>query len=160
QGVELLRPYTAARSAATSTFNWTDTNLDGIAQDSEFLPNGCVTCGSNATFGTLIVSQAADPNLKHAYNWKQSIQIHGEMFHRLSVSLGAFRTPWHGLGDQKSLLVPRSAWLSSGGGTEFTVTNPLNRSQVFKAYQLATASRGQSQLFDTTNPDFRQYYNG
>jgi len=159
QGVEMLRPYTAARSAATSTFNWVD-NGDDIAQDNEFLPNGCVTCGSNATFGTLIVSQAADPSLKHAYNWKQSIQIQREMFNRLSLSFGAFRTPWHDLGDQRNLLVPRSAWLNSGGGTEFTVTNPLNRSQVFKAYQLAPASRGQSQLFDTTNPDFRQYYNG
>jgi hypothetical protein len=160
QGVELMRPYTAARSAATSTFNWTDTNLDDIAQDNEFLVNGCITCGSNANFGTLVVSQAADPNLKRAYNWKQSLQLQREVFGRVSLSLGAFRTPWRDIGDQRNTLVPRTAWQTAGGGTEFTVTNPLNRAQLLKAYQLRSDLRGQSYLLDTTNPDFRQYYNG
>ena len=48
---EIMREYTAARAASSSTFNWTDLNRDDIAQEAEFLPAGCITCGSNRNFG-------------------------------------------------------------------------------------------------------------
>ena len=45
-------------ASANSTFNWTDRNVDDIAQDSEFLPATGITGGSNANFGTDLVSRA------------------------------------------------------------------------------------------------------
>jgi hypothetical protein len=157
---EIMRDYTAARSASSSVFNWTDLNRDDIAQENEFLPNGCITCGSNASFGSVRTSRITDPSRRRAHSWEQGLSMQHQLFERVSITAGAYRRIWHNIDDADNDLVSRSDWLNSGGGLEFTVTNPLNRSQLLKAYQLRPGVRGQSFIVDRTNAGARSLYNG
>jgi hypothetical protein len=157
---EIMRDYTAARAASSSTFNWTDRNGDDIAQESEFLVNGCLTCGSNANFGSVVNSRISDPNRKRAHNWEQAVSVQHQLLDNVSVTAGVYRRIWYNIDDTDNTLVNQNDWLNSGGGVEFTVTNPLDRSQLLKAYQLRPAVRGQSFTVDTTNADARSLYNG
>jgi Carboxypeptidase regulatory-like domain len=157
---EIMREYTAARAASSSIFNWTDTNRDDIAQEAEFLPAGCITCGSNRNFGLIANTRITDPNRKRAHNWERAVTVQHQLLNRVSVTAGTYWRTWYNIDDTDNTLISRENWLNSGGGLEFTVSNPLDRSERLRAYQLSPSVRGQAFTVDTTNRDGRSMYNG
>jgi len=146
-------------ASSTSTFNWTDTNLDDIAQDSEFLPAGCVTCGSNANFGRSVISRAPDPNDVRAFNREISVQLTHQLLRGMSVNVGWFNRVWKDVEASDNTLTTQADWLAPNG-VAFDVVNPLDPSQTIKAYQLNPAVRGQSFTLDYTNKAYHSAYNG
>src|SRR5581483_793945 len=120
-------------ASSTSTFNWTDSNTDDIAQDSEFLPNGCVTCGSNANFGKSVVTRAPDANEVRAFNREISLQLTHQLARGISVNVGWFNRVWKNVEASDNTLTTQADWLAPLG-VAFQVTNPLDTTQTITAY--------------------------
>jgi hypothetical protein len=144
---------------STSVFNWTDSNSDDIAQENEFLPNGCVTCGSNANFGKSIISRSFDPNEVRAFNRETSVQVTHQLTRGVSVNVGWFHRIWQNVEASRNTLITSADWLNPLG-TQFTVVNPLDPTQTIKAYQLNPLVRGQSFTLDYTNKAYHSSYDG
>jgi hypothetical protein len=157
---EIMREYTAARAASDSTFEWVDRNRDDIAQEAEFLPNGCITCGSNRNFGSIVNSRITADDRKRAHNWEKGLSVQHQLLNNVSITAGAYWRTWSNIDDTDNTLVGREDWLNSGGGVEFFVTNPLDRSQLLKAYELRPAVRGQAFTVDLTSDGGQSLYNG
>jgi hypothetical protein len=146
-------------ASSTSTFNWTDSNNDDIAQDSEFLTAAGVTGGSNANFGKSIVSRAPDPNEVRAFNRETSIQLTHQLARGMSVNFGWFHRVWKDVEASDNTLTTQADWTSPRGVT-FQVANPLDPAQSITAYELNSAVRSQSFTLDYTNKAYHSSYDG
>jgi hypothetical protein len=160
QDVELHNPISTVASSATRA--WADSNGDWIPQESELGPL------SNANFGRNVVSTFYDDALirgwgKEEYNWQGSVQLQHQLFERVGIDIGYFRT-WLGnfsttdnraVGpedyDEFCMTAPVDVRLPGGGGQRICGLYDVSRAKVGQVNNLVRHSAEfgkQSQVYD------------
>jgi hypothetical protein len=131
-------------SLSPSRRSWSDTNLDGNAQDTELGPSTGFTGGSNTTI---------DPEIKRPYNWEYTASVQRQLRQRLSVSAAYFNRQLRDLYGVKNTLVTPSDY------TAVVITNPLTN-QPLTVYNQNPTTLGRVALVLSTRDELNTNYNG
>jgi hypothetical protein len=136
-------------SSQTDTRNWTDRNLDDIAQDDE------IGATNNNRFG-IGPLRRPDENIQRPSNMEYTVALDREVLPNVSVSVAWIRRD---SGEQER---PDNILVGPEDYTPFTVANPLTGDPL-TIYNLNRSKQGLSDVVDVTQPDRSkrgQSYNG
>jgi hypothetical protein len=136
-------------TTVSDTRNWTDTNHDNIAQDSEIGPSG------NSNFGISTGRTPAD-GLAREYNVETTVGIQHQLLPRLSVFGGYYHRHFYNQEAQQNPLLTSSDW------APFQVANPLGNGEMMTLFNLNAAKAGlyAKQLVDVNSSINRTIYDG
>jgi hypothetical protein len=94
-----------------------------------------------------------DPNMKRPYQYEWTAMVQRELSPSTSASVGYYGRRFYDIYGTRNLAVPASAY------TPVAINNPLTNSPI-TVYNQSTATLGQINLLQATNPDLYQKYNG
>ncbi|HEV3216351.1 MAG TPA: TonB-dependent receptor [Vicinamibacterales bacterium] len=136
-------------TTVSETRNWTDSNHDGIAQDSEIGPSG------NANFG-VSTGRSPAPGLAREYNVETTAGIQRQLLPRVSVFGGYYHRHFYNQEAQQNPL------LTLNDFTPFQVANPLGTGELLTLFNLDPAKAGlySKQLVDINSKINRTVYDG
>ena len=132
----------------TDRRNWTDTNRDDVAQNSEI---GAINTPFNTT-GAL--NRVPDPNIERPYQWEYSVGAQRELVRGVSVSANWVRRSW------RRLIWTDNTLVSFDDYTVVNTPNPLNSSEQIPIYNLRAAKLGQVTQIDKNSDQNQKWYNG
>jgi hypothetical protein len=128
--------------------NWTDSNRDDIAQNSEI---GAINTPFNTT-GAL--NRVPDPNIRRPYQWEYSVGIQRELMRGVSLSGNWVRRSWHRLFWTDNVLADFNDY------TVVQTPNPLNPSESIPIYNLNRDKLGLVTQIDKNSDQNQKWYNG
>jgi hypothetical protein len=142
------RRYAPTNYAATDVRNWTDVNLDNIAQGdlascavNPYPSAGCEIGAANvANFGGA-ANRAPAPGLNRTYNIEYSGSVQHELMPGFSVSASYYHRHITAEGQDNTLI-------DLSNYTPFQIANPLGNGEMITVYNLNKASQGQVALVD------------
>jgi hypothetical protein len=132
---------------STSSGRALATNGDGIPQDNEIGPS------TNARFG-LAADQRAEAGLKREYSWDYSVGVQHELFPRLSVSAGWYRTRSYDAQRTINALRVLSNYAA------FQTASPLNNGEQITLYRLDPLQLGRVDTVVTNSEINHRDYQG
>ena len=132
----------------TDRRNWTDTNRDDVAQNSEI---GAINTPFNTT-GAL--NRVPDPSIERPYQWEYSVGAQRELVRGISVSANWVRRSW------RRLIWTDNTLVSFDDYTVVNTPNPLNSSEQIPIYNLRAAKLGQVTQIDKNSDQNQKWYNG
>ncbi len=128
QATEYLNAFNPM-ALSTDARSWTDTNGDGIAQDSEIKPS------TNVNFGKVGNIPTLDPNYKREYNRQFSAGVTHQVNGRMTVSGTWFRRTNHNTPYlQNKAVDPTADWVP------ITIQNPYDSANPITAYTMSSAA--------------------
>ncbi|PYQ79106.1 MAG: hypothetical protein DMG01_09755, partial [Acidobacteria bacterium] len=132
----------------TDRRNWTDTNRDDVAQNSEI---GAINTPFNTTG---VLNRVPDPNIVRPYQWEYSVGGQRELVRGVSVSANWVRRSW------RRLIWTDNTLVSFDDYTIVNTPNPLNPSELIPIYNLRAAKLGQVTQIDKNSDQNQKWYNG
>ena len=129
----------------TDTRNWTDTNGDDIAQNSE------IGAAQNVNFGVRASRRPAD-DIKRPYQVEANVSVQREVIPGTSVTFSYFRR------DYKNLIWTDNLAVNPSDYTPYTVPSPLNNGESVVIYNLNPAKLGVvDELDQNSSNNYRKY---